>query len=207
MVSLPRRSDPAGVTDSIGFRSARCARPALAASRFRHVDMESPGGFLEDFDRFQDIFFALFAEAGQVAQLAFAGQFFDLLDRAGLEGFPEKRDFLGPRDCTPSKSENRFGIFLEEFLSQGVVAGLEDFLDVIGHALADAGQFHQFFADGWQVLRWIPAGCRGVARRARSCGSGRSWRRRFPAVARFPAGCGRLRDFPYAGPGAYWPRI
>ena len=35
------------------------------------------------------------------------------------------------------------GIFLQQFLAQGVVAGVQNFLDVLGHAVADAGKFRE----------------------------------------------------------------
>ena len=92
--------------------------------------------------------FAFFAEACQVAQLALARQLFHLFDRAGLERFPEQRDLLRPERLQREEVQNGFGIFLEKLFPQGIVAGLEDFLDVIGHAFADAGQFHQLFAVG-----------------------------------------------------------
>ena len=114
--------------------------------------MEPPGGFLEHLDRFQNVLFAFFAEARQVAQLAFARQLLHLLHGARLECFPEKRDFLRPERLQFQQMQNRFGIFFEEFCSQGIIAGLENFLDVIGHALADAGQFHQFFAVARQLF-------------------------------------------------------
>ena len=108
--------------------------------------MEPSRGFLEDLDRFQNVLFAFFAEAFQVAQLAFARQLFHLFDRSGLECFPEMRDLLGPERLQLEQLENRFRIFFEELFAQGVVAGLEDFLDVVGKALADAGQIHELFA-------------------------------------------------------------
>ena len=35
---------------------------------------------------------------------------------------------------------------MSSLVAQGIVAGLENFLNVIGHAVADAGQFHQLGA-------------------------------------------------------------
>ena len=43
------------------------------------------------------------------------------------------------------KFEERGGIFFQEFLTQAVVAFAEDFLDVFGHALADARKLLEFF--------------------------------------------------------------
>ena len=156
-VSFPRRSDPAGVTASIGFAERAYMRNQLFGRFFRHIDVETPGGLLVHLDRFQNILFALFAEARQIAQLALARELFHLLHRSRLEGFPEKRDFFRSERLQIQKIEDRSRIFLEELASQGIVAGLENFLNVIGHAVADAGQFHQLGAVRAPALRWIRA--------------------------------------------------
>ena len=44
------------------------------------------------------------------------------------------------------------GYFFSSLLAQAVVAGLEDFLDVLGQAVADAGQFLEFFGVERQLL-------------------------------------------------------
>ncbi len=61
-------------------RLAECANVRNKLFRFflRHVDMEPPGGFLEHLNRFQNVLFAFFAEAGQIAQLSFARELFHL---------------------------------------------------------------------------------------------------------------------------------
>src|SRR2546425_5369071 len=64
---------------------------------------------------------------------------------AALKFFQRRATFLGPRDCRLRSSRSVAGYFFQKFLTQAVVALAEDFLDVLGHALADAGQFFEFF--------------------------------------------------------------
>ena len=49
--------------------------------------------------------------------------------------------FLGPSDCSVSRSRIVAGYLLSSFLRRRVVAGLENFADVRGHVFADAGEF------------------------------------------------------------------
>ena len=57
-------------------------------------------------------------------------------------------------------------------MREAVVAGLENFLDVIGHAVADAGQFHELGAVVGELLDGFGRLAR-VRRRVRSCDNGR----------------------------------
>ena len=60
------------------------------------------------------------------------------------EIFQRNATFLGPSDCSSSSSRMRGRIFLQQLLAQGVIAGFQDLADVLGHVLADAGQFAEF---------------------------------------------------------------
>ncbi len=51
--------------------------------------------------------------------------------------------------------EKRGGIFFQQLLAQAVVAGFEDFADVLGHVFANAGKFAQlggFLGDIFDAL-------------------------------------------------------
>ena len=109
------------------------------------VQQKASGRFLDHFDGLEDVGFAFLAEAGEFAQFAFAGQIFDLFDSGGFEGAPEKGDLFGAERLNVEEVENRGGIFFQQFFAQGVVAVLEDFADVLGHAVADAGELGEFF--------------------------------------------------------------
>ena len=104
------------------------------------VEADAAAGALEKFDGFENVLLGFFTEAGNVAEFAFAGEFGDVLDRAGLEFLPEERDLFRAEALERENVENRRGIFLQELLAEAVVAGLENFVDVIGHAFADAGK-------------------------------------------------------------------
>ena len=146
-VSLPRRSDPAGVTDSTASPTFGNVGAQLLRFVIRHIKPHPSraGQVLELLGGLQDVLLALFAEARQVAQLAFARQLFDALDRPDFEVAPEKRDFLRSQRLQLQQVEQRRRIFLQQLLAQAVVAGLENFVDVLGHAVADAGQFLELF--------------------------------------------------------------
>ncbi len=45
-------------------------------------------------DGFQDVLFAFFAEAFEIAEFVFLGELFDIGYRAGFEFLPEQGDFL-----------------------------------------------------------------------------------------------------------------
>ena len=145
-VSLPRRSEPAGVTDSTGFARLRDVGAELLRLVVRHIDEESSraGQVLELLGGFQDVLLAFFAEAGQVAQLAFARELFDAVDGGDLEFLAEEGDFLRPERLQLEQIEQGGRIFFQQLLAQAVVAGFQDFVDVLGHAFADAGQFLEF---------------------------------------------------------------
>ncbi len=95
MVSLPRRSEPAGVTDSTDSPASRCNAEYFRRCFIGYVDQEAAGGALEEVRGFQNILFALFAEAFEIAKLSFTRQFFDAFDRGDFEFLPKQRDFLG----------------------------------------------------------------------------------------------------------------
>ena len=138
------RADEFAVTGDVGGE--------LGGFGFHEVDQEAPGDLLVDLDGFQDIGFTFFAEAGKFAELAFAGEGFDGVDGAGFEGAPEQGDFLGAERLQVEQVENRGRIFLQELLAQAVVVGLENFLNVLGHAVADAGQFGELGGIERQLL-------------------------------------------------------
>ena len=79
-VSLPRRSEPAGVTDLDRLSEPADVRHDPLRFFLRHIDMEPSGGFLVHLDGFQDVLLAFFAESFQVAQLAVSRQRLHLLD-------------------------------------------------------------------------------------------------------------------------------
>ena len=87
MVSRPRRSEPAGVTDSDLLRTlCRCRRRTFALLASRDIDAERGRSrrVLELLGGLQDVLLALFAESGNVAQLFFPRELFDVRDRGGL---------------------------------------------------------------------------------------------------------------------------
>ena len=63
-----------------------------------------------------------------------------------LKFFQRKATFFGPRRLEGEEVEKRRRIFFQELLAQAVVAGVEDFVDVLGHAVADAGKFGELLA-------------------------------------------------------------
>ena len=91
---------------------------------FRGVQLHAARGPLEEFGGLQNVFFALLAEARQVAQFSLARQLRHFLHRAGLEVAPQKRDFLRPERLKLQQVEQRGRIFFQQFLAEAVIAGL-----------------------------------------------------------------------------------
>ena len=77
-----------------------------------------------------------------------------------LERAPEQSDFFRAQRLNVEQVENRGGIFLQQLFAQAVVAGFEDFLDVLGQAVADAGEFGEFFGIVRESARPIRSGWR-----------------------------------------------
>jgi hypothetical protein len=106
--------------------------------------MDAAGGALEDLDGFENVLFALFAEAGDVAEFTLFGDAFDIVDAAGLKMAEEEGDFFGAEGLEIEEFENALGIFFEEFLAEAVVAGFNDFSEMFDHAFANAWKFFEF---------------------------------------------------------------
>ena len=105
---------------------------------FGGIDVKSSAGFLEDLHRFEDILFAFFAKAGEVAQLALFRDSLHVGDRAGFKIGPQEGDLLRPKRLELQQIQDARRVFLEELFAQRVVAGLHDFLQVLDHAVADS---------------------------------------------------------------------
>jgi hypothetical protein len=69
-----------------------------------------------------------------------------------LEGFPEQSDFFGAERLEREQVEDGRRIFLQELGAELVVAGLENFLDMLGHAVADAGQGSELLGVAGELL-------------------------------------------------------
>ncbi len=89
---------------------------------------------------FQDRLFAFLSEARQIAKLAFAGELFQVRDRGHFEFLPQQRHALRAERRNIEKLKNSGGIFFQQFLAEAVIAGGQNFADVLGHAFADAGK-------------------------------------------------------------------
>ncbi len=120
MVSRPRRSEPAGVTDS----TASPAFAMYATQLLRlvvgnvHANAARARKVLELLGGLQNILFALFAEARKVAQFAFARELRDAIDGADFEIAPEKRDLFWAERLQMEQVEQRGRIFLQQLLAQ-----------------------------------------------------------------------------------------
>ncbi len=91
------------------------------------------------------MFCSLFSpKPGRSRSLPSVRELLKSLDRGDFEMAPEKRDFFRPERLQRKQIEQRGRIFLQQLLAEGVVAGFQDFLDVLGHAVADAGQLFEF---------------------------------------------------------------
>lgn len=117
----------------------------LFGGGFDGIDAEAAGGALENFAGFDDVFFGARAEAGEVAEFFFAGELFDVGYGGSAESFPEEGDFLWPEGLEAEDFEKGGRIFGAKLGSQGVIAGGEDFADVLSHVVANAGKFCELF--------------------------------------------------------------
>ena len=138
MVSRRRRSEPAAVTDSTESPTCLMNSARRSASRSPASMRKRPEERFADLRGFQNILLAFFAETRQIAQFPFASELFEVSHGGAFEIRPEERDLLGAQRLQSEQLEQRRRIFFQKFLSQLVVAGLEDLADVLGHVFADA---------------------------------------------------------------------
>ena len=80
------------------------------------VEQEAAGDAAIILDRLQDFLLALFAQARQLAQLAFARQFLHAGEVADLEGAPQQRDGLGAESLDLQQLQHRGPVFLQQLL-------------------------------------------------------------------------------------------
>jgi hypothetical protein len=106
--------------------------------------------------------FAFLAEPRQVAQLLLSGEPLHVCDGGRLEMRPQERHFLRPQRLQLQYVQNCRRIFFQELLSQRIVAGLHDFLQVLDHPLADSRQlfellwlFDQLLNRFWQTVNQL----------------------------------------------------
>ncbi len=127
--------------------------------RFRRIQSEAAGRSLERLDGLEDVLLAFFTEARHLAQFALKSEFLDVSHGGGLEVRPQKRHLLRSQRLQVQNIKQRNRIFLQQLLPQTVVAGLQDFLQMLGHALADARQLFQLVGSFRQFLdRFVHSG-------------------------------------------------
>ena len=107
------------------------------------VEQEAPGDAAVILNRLQDFLLALFAQARQFAQLAFARQLLHAGEIAYLEGAPQQRNGLRPQPLDLQQLQHRGPVFLQQLLMRAELAAAAQLLDVGGHAFADAGNLQQ----------------------------------------------------------------
>src|SRR6266436_9395091 len=113
---------------------------------------KAAGGALERLNRLQNVLFALFAEARDIAQLAFQRKLLHVCNRRSFKIRPEKRYFLRSQRLQMQDIKQRDRILLQQLLPKAVVAGFQDFLQMFGHAFADSRQLFQLVGLFSQLL-------------------------------------------------------
>src|SRR5260370_41807596 len=66
------------------------------------------------------------------------------LFRAGFKVRPQEGDFLRPKRLELQQIQNGRRVFLEELFAQRIIAGLNDFLQMLDHAVADSRKLFKF---------------------------------------------------------------
>jgi hypothetical protein len=112
---------------------------------FSRVNVKTSAGFLEDFHRFENILFALFAKAGDVAEFSLFCDSLHVGDGAGFKVGPQKRDFLRTKRLQLQEIQNGRRVFLQQLFAQRIIARLHDLLQMFDHAVADSRQFFELF--------------------------------------------------------------
>ena len=141
------------------------------------VEQEAPGNAAVILNRFQDFLLALFAQARQFAQFAFARQLLHAGEIADLEGAPQQRDGLRPQPLDLQQLQHRGPVLHQQVLVRPKFAAAAQLLDVGRHAFADAGNLQQLLGLVDQSPRPAAAVLRWLRRRGDRSGCGTSRRR------------------------------
>ncbi len=124
----------------------------LSRRFFSPADQKSSRRLLEHLHRLQNILLALLSKSRQVPQFAFLRQFFHIRHAAGLELAPQKRHLLRPQRLQIQQIQNRLRIFLQQFLSQRIIPGLNNLLQMLHHPVANSRQLRQLLRRRHQLL-------------------------------------------------------
>ena len=109
------------------------------------IEMIAAGDAAVILDALEDLLLRLLAHARQGAQLALAGQLFYAFQVADLKDVPDERDGLGPQALDFEQLKHRRAILFQQLGVQPQLAFFENFLQVLAHSLADAGNGEQCF--------------------------------------------------------------
>src|SRR5689334_14466756 len=144
-VSLPRRSEPAGVTESTPFPAfLMCSAIASAASSAVLIK-KRPVDFLKTSTAFR-IFCSLFSpNPGTSRSFCSLASLSTSATVAALKFDHRKATFFGPSDCNCSTSRIVAGYFFQQLLAQRIIARLPDLLQLLDHPFADSRQLFELF--------------------------------------------------------------
>src|ERR1051326_9065401 len=96
-------------------------------------------------DPLEDLLLLFLPHPRQLADLALARQLLYAFEIANLKCVPEQRNGLWPKTLNLEQIEHRGPVLLQQFTVQPQLSFAENFLDVLAHALADAGNLQQLF--------------------------------------------------------------
>ena len=113
--------------------------------RVSSIEMIAAGDAAVVLDAFEDLLLRLLAHARQGAQLALAGQLFHAFQVADLEDVPDEGNGLGAEALDLEQLQHGGTIFFQQLGVQAQLAFFENFLQVLAHSLADAGNGEQRF--------------------------------------------------------------
>ncbi len=160
-----RRKLPATVTCSTPGIGLQEGGERVGVLR-RHRQLEAARLAGMRFHRLQDVELGLFAEAGQGADAAVARRPVQLLDGLHLEVVVQRLDPLRPQAGNLQQFGDRRRQFAPQAVEQAAVAGVDDFADLGGEVVADAGQPRQvlaLFQQRARLLRQFAQRARGIA--------------------------------------------
>ena len=106
------------------------------------------------------------AHARQFANFSCARELLDAIHVGDFVGAPDQRDRLGPETLDLQQLQHRRVILLQQLGLNGELAGIEQFLQVGEHSLADAGNGEHLLGiadDFFDLVRMIFDGLRGIA--------------------------------------------
>src|SRR5579859_1465222 len=161
VASAAKRSRGGDLVDALEFFNVQCE---LFAFDFGCVDeVPAPDAFVV-FNGLDQLGFMFLTHAGKFANFASTSKLVDAINVADLEGIPDKLDRLWSQALNSQQLQHRRVILLQQFGLHRELSGMEELLQIVQHALADAWNGEHLLGVGEDVFDLVRVVLNGLRR-------------------------------------------